>query len=585
MKVVSEKLRPARGGLIFITAVAAMALVVIILSFAMPPPVQEPKTEVVPEAVVERPESPGPQPIVTGEATQEGMVRVNRQWVSKDEAFDILLREKGYARHLDWYLPEEDATRLAMGLLRHDETWLTPEELSRRLRAAEAPVAVAGAEPVKEPKRVEPLPEKPQESPEKIVKQDPEKAAPEPGPTTEPREAAPLTNEIATFLASVQPDEMETHEGLTLFSLTRQEREWEGKGSYYMTLADAVERGVAEIHETGTVDKLLVKKKPGITVFSVGGGIVIGGWQCRLIGPDVVLSTDATEAYISVYCAEQGRWKGDETFEVADFVAVSEVRKKSYNSEEQSRIWSTISKLRRSQGVHSSDKAYHKLYEKRSVKKRITAFVEAFARFKDKVVNRPHTVGIAALVDGRIVGADLFINNELLAEYYDSLIRTYALEAAMLKAGREELPAKARLVEIMREFVASAARSSYSSAGDASYLEYRIKGVQADLYGYGLSTDRIPVHVSLFSNGTEMKQTTLVTRPPKAVKKALDAPGDEPPSSTSKAIPLDEAAAAKLRKEGRLKPRVPLPPSPPGLPTPKKVVPKNPVVVPGFPGR
>lgn len=570
-KVVSEMLRPAKGGLI-VSLTAAAAVLVIALTFALLPGQPEPPP-VIRVVEVEPPVSTGPEPVYSPLATQEGMVRLNGEWMPKSEALALLLEEKGYSSHNDWFVPREDATSLAMGLFPHEDSWLTTEELARRLAPAEnTSDAMAQTDTPEEP-GIDGPPETPEDKPEEQVVREPETPV---TPEHKTRPAVPR-NEVAALLAAIVPEESESHEGLTLVTLTRQQKDWEGKGSFYMTLADAVGRGFAEIKETGTVSKLLVTKKPGIALFSIGGGIVIGGWQNRLTGPDIVFSADTTEAYMNVYCAEQGRWKGEKTFDVADYVAVADLRKKSYNSEEQEYIWKSIKELRRSQGVHTSNSSLHRLYEKRAIKEQIAAFESAFSGLKEKLTNRPHTVGIAALVDGRIVGADLFLNNELLVQHFDHLLRTYAVETAIMKEDDAQTPPEDELRKKTGDFIASAARSSYSSTGDTSYLEYRITDAQTELYGYALTTETMPVHVSLFANGSGLKERKLVARPPEPVEKAQDAPGKQPSSSEKKDPSLSEAAA-KLRKEGKIKPRVPLPPSPkpqaPELPRNRLIAPR-----------
>lgn len=587
IKVISEMLRPARGGLIFLATVAAAALFVIILTYTLTSPVQSPPVEKR-VAETDRKGTQNPTPVHVPQVTQEGMVRIDGEWMSKDEALAQMLEEKGLRKSGDWFLPEEDATNLAMGMQLYEGRWLTPEELARQLGAAESK-AVAEVKPAEVEKAAEPVrqPEPPQET---IAKQ-PEEPAPLEKPKTERRKVTerPVAgNGVAAFLSTVLPDEVESHEGLTLCSLTRQEQEWEGKREFYVTLADAVERDIAEIRETGKVSKLVVKKDSDVAIIALGGGIVIGGWQNRLIGPDVYFSKDVTEATMDVYCAEQGRWKGSKTFSVAEYLAVSDLRKKSYNAEEQDYIWKSIKKIRKSQKVYSLNKSYHKLYEKRTVKKQIAAIEKAFSDLKERLKNKPHTVGVAVLVDGQIVAADLFVNNGLLLGHFDQLVRAYALDAIMAQAGDAAQPAEKQVRERVGEFIATAARSTYSPSGDETYLEYRITDSQSDLFGYALSASNVPVHVSLFGDSAGLKQQETVARRPKVVVKKDDEKKDDPATARKKKVALEEAAAAKLRKEGKIKPVAPLPPSPPSPPAPpapKYPQPKSRLVAPRLPGR
>jgi hypothetical protein len=570
MRVVSERLRPARGGLIILAAAAAAVLLVIILATAGLP---RQTGELPPETIADvRDDGPTePRAVYTPEATQKGLVRLDGQWVGKEEALAKLLGEKGFQKQGDWLVPTEDAENLAMGLVRYEDTWLTPEELARKLSAEERAsrtLADAGGKLEKEK-----TPRAPGVTPEEEAPKEPAMADREPkSEPPKPLDRPVAKNNVASFLSTVLPDENETHSGVTVFSLTRQEKDWAGKGEYYMTLADAVGQGLATIEETGKVNRLRVKKKEGVTLFTIGGGIMIGGWQNRLTGPDVVLSRDVTEAQIEVYCAEKGRWKGNKTFSPAPYVAIASLRRESYNSEKQDRIWKTIKELRKSQRVHTSSSSIHKLYEKRSIRKQVEEFEKAFAGLKDKLRGKPHTIGIAVLVNGRVVGADLFVNNDLLVDHFDQLVRTYAVEAVLAKKSADVEPDGDRMKAGVGEFIACAARSDYGTAGSADYLEYRISDSQTDLFGYALSAGNAPLHVSLFADGSDLEESEPVSRPPRTVKTAHDKPADPKSGTAGKRDYTDEEAAAKLLKDRKNKPRAiaPPPPKPKAVPVPPK---------------
>ncbi len=558
MKVVSERLRPAKGGLIILATAAAAVLFVIILATAGLPRAAELQPETITAVPDESKAKPGE--IYTPEATQEGLVRINGQWVDKKEALSMLLGEKGLEKQGDWLVPSEDAGNLAMGLVRYEDSWLTPEELARKLLSEEkASTALADSKAALEKEKYERPPE---EAPAEKVPEGPDMAHKEPKSEAPKLMERPVAeNSVASFLSTVLPDESQTHSGVTVISLTRQEKDWAGKGEYYMTLADAVAQGQATIEETGKVNRLRVTKKEGVAIISPGGGIMIGGWQNRLTGPDVVLSRDVTEAQIEVYCAEKGRWKGDKTFTPAPYMAVAALRRESYNSEKQDRIWKTIKELRKSQRVHTSSSSIHKLYEKRSIKKQVEEFEKAFAGMKDKLRGKPHTIGIAVLVNGRVVGADLFVNNDMLVDHFDQLVRTYAVEAVLAKKSADFESDSDRMRAGVGEFLACAARSDYGSAGNADYLEYRISDSQSDLFGYALSAGKVPLHVSLFANGGDLDESEPVSRPPRAVKTAQDKPADpKAGTATQKKDYTDEEAAAKLLKDRKNKPKAIAPP-------------------------
>jgi hypothetical protein len=534
------------------------------------------------------------------------MVHINGQWVTRDRALSLMLREKGYIHYKDWFLPREEAAGVAKGLYWHEGEWLSREELSRRFRAAEdSPPLLAAVEAEATEKKGKVEPETPSEQRKAVADRPPREArkavadrSPSEastgagsgvGPVTAKRETVPRktgtaprrANKVHAFLASVRPGQGEFHHGLTLFSLIRRQEEWGGKDTMYMTLREAVARGVAKIKETGTVSRLLVEKRRGTALFTVGGTIILGGRQDRMIGPDVVLDSEMTKAYIMTYCIEQSRWKGSKTFDIADCLAVSELRKRSYNGERQQSVWQEVEKLRQAHGIRKSGGSYQKLLTKYAVKRQLRRYEKAFRDFRKKLETEPAAIGLAAMVNDRLVGADLFVNKELFLSCLDELMRTYAAEAALAKGKAAKAPPDTSMREKISRLLSSAMQAACSSAGNQNYLEYRLSDGRSNLYGYALATERAPVHISLFADGRGLTQARAISRPPNSTleprKPVARPPRPEPKPHKPSSIndDLEKAGAVKRLKEGKLKPFAPLTPPKPEPPAPVK--PRTPV--------
>lgn len=83
----------------------------------------------------------------------------------------------------------------------------------------------------------------------------------------------------------------------------------------YATLSEAMEKGMVEVKETGSVQELTVENlSKGTTVFLNAGDIVKGGRQDRTVRDDLVLPPRSGQVALATFCVEHGRWskRGEE---------------------------------------------------------------------------------------------------------------------------------------------------------------------------------------------------------------------------------------------------------------------------------
>lgn len=213
-----------------------------------------------------------------------------------------------------------------------------------------------------------------------------------------------------------------TRTGLTVFPLQLGSR----PGSGFLTLDEALRRDELAIREKGNgeVPWLLLRNDSQHPVFLLGGEIIVGGKQNRIVREDVLLPARSGWIEVSVYCGEQNRWRGPESgFKSKGTLSSPSLRSMAAGAATQDRVWQEIDGQLGRAKVESSTRSYQRLYETESVSRRLDACVAEFRRFPDR-----RTVGCVVLSGRRILGCDLFSDSDLFARLWPKIIRSYATD-------------------------------------------------------------------------------------------------------------------------------------------------------------
>ena len=79
-------------------------------------------------------------------------------------------------------------------------------------------------------------------------------------------------------------------------------------GPIPLTLQEAMAKGAARIHETGSVNQLELENLSDDEIFVQSGDIVKGGQQDRVLTMSLLLPPHSGRISIAAFCVEQGRW-------------------------------------------------------------------------------------------------------------------------------------------------------------------------------------------------------------------------------------------------------------------------------------
>lgn len=303
-----------------------------------------------------------------------------------------------------------------------------------------------------------------------------------------------------------------THEGVSIYLLKGPSQ----PGPVPLTLAEALDKGVIEVHETGNVRELKIENKGKDAVFVQLGDIVKGGRQDRVLTVSLLLKPSSGLVPIGAYCVEQGRWSARGMEDARKFAASETLlpsreakvaiakpavsgaasvlaappprsaieaelnaaqRREPLQAIEQrmgalvdgrvdsqGEVWRNVDALQRalSSNLSSSvvsDRSRTSLQlslENEKLKSVQAAYVTALepAGLKDDDV-----IGVAVAIGGRIASADLYPSNGLFRKMWPKIVRAAATEAIALK-GKDAPPAPTS--EAVASFLADADKGTRS---------------------------------------------------------------------------------------------------------------------------
>jgi len=252
-----------------------------------------------------------------------------------------------------------------------------------------------------------------------------------PRPIPEPVDQPPLARLVDRLVIGVA----QQYGQLTIYPLQLRWRQ--PTHQRLQTLDAALGNGWLEIREreAASVNRLRVRNVSDHHLFLMAGEMILGGKQNRTIAVDVILPPRSGVIDIEVYCVEQGRWDAGVGFKSSSAVAAGSVRKLAAAAADQRSVWNDIDRQLSAAEVEASNSDYDEFYKTPDVERRMR---EAIARLRMPL---QRTVGVVALVHGRIVAADIFSNVNLFEALWPKLCQSYVTDVIVPfpQARREHL--------------------------------------------------------------------------------------------------------------------------------------------------
>lgn len=239
-----------------------------------------------------------------------------------------------------------------------------------------------------------------------------------------------------------------------------------------LTLKEAQQKNLVIVRElpNATVSQVLVENKSNKPILLIGGEVILGGKQDRIISHDYIVPPKET-ATVKVYCVEPGRWvpqEQGEKFDSAPSVAASEIRKSAQVENSQQSVWhqnamvqseisqnlrsrpsqvpnertqlqlqAPQSQMPQSQAPQSSE-SYRQVLTDADVQKETDPYIRAI---KSHLLKDTKVCGIIVAVNGKIEWLDVFNDPSLFRKIAPSLLHSAAIQALAKRSQAKSLRA------------------------------------------------------------------------------------------------------------------------------------------------
>jgi len=265
----------------------------------------------------------------------------------------------------------------------------------------------------------------------------------------------------------------------------------------FLTLDEGLRSGEVVVSEAGSVAPLVRPRRDGVLhpprgdgaqvnrlvlvnnskkpLLLLAGEIVTGGKQDRIIGKDRLVPAESDPIDLSVFCVEPGRWvasSGNYDFKAPvalggamGAMVQPSVRSKAMADKDQHKVWNEVAQARSGMAEAVSVEAagppvpeiaetssYAKVLQNERVQNELETVAAPMQQEYQSVIRQLHdknAVGVVVAVNGEIIWADVFASTNLLEKYWPKLVRSYAAEAVVRRAGSGSASAK-----LAQEFLA-----------------------------------------------------------------------------------------------------------------------------------
>lgn len=221
-----------------------------------------------------------------------------------------------------------------------------------------------------------------------------------------------------------------------------------GKGKHFISLAEALEKGVVVIDETNDVNHLSAANHSDEDyVFIQSGDIIKGGRQDRTLSQDVVLPPKSGKISLDAFCVEQGRWsqrgreKSDKFSSSKKGLSSKRLKLAAKQAKSQQAVWDAVAaeqeklgrRIGKSVRKQASATSLQLSLEDEDVEKRIQAYLQALLPAGR---GKKDAIGFACAINGRFNSADIYGDPALFQKLWPKLIEAAACEALSMSDGK-----------------------------------------------------------------------------------------------------------------------------------------------------
>ena len=208
-----------------------------------------------------------------------------------------------------------------------------------------------------------------------------------------------------------------------------------------------------------SVNQLVLVNRGKRPVILLAGELVSGGKQDRIIAKDRIVAPGSEPLPLDVFCVEHGRWSSGSQFVESKTIVHPSVREQAAVKQDQNDVWSAVTRgtmakaapaapapalstgaISSAVSAEAPTQSYDKIYKSRRVGVSIDSFVDTVQRRFAKATSGlkgERVVGVVVAYGGEVAWSDIFASDDLFAQYWPKLLRSYAVEALARPTLRE----------------------------------------------------------------------------------------------------------------------------------------------------
>jgi len=279
--------------------------------------------------------------------------------------------------------------------------------------------------------------------------------------------------------------------GLSIVPIYRVDRP---KARDFIDFGEAVRNGGIEVTEVegGRVPQVRISNLSKKIVFLMGGEILTGAKQDRILASDILLAPGTKNLVAPVFCVEHGRWTAvTPAFTTKGNIGTFELRAKAMEKSggAQSEIWDRVAEQNARVGVASPTGAYQDAYERPENKAQIEEIEKKMSEIPRLMTD---TIGVVIGLGGKVVSVDVFADPEMFRAQWPKILRSSALSAL---SGRADVPLPQTAAA---DFLKGLAGKSYQ-AKDGLDMGTEYSCLDAAVNAQALVLDKDVVHLAAFA--------------------------------------------------------------------------------------
>ena len=233
--------------------------------------------------------------------------------------------------------------------------------------------------------------------------------------------------EINYLLDSIEIGKPVYNKNLTVIPIYRINK---NKENNFILLEEALRKNYLKITELdeGNVPQVNITNKSDKIIFLMGGEIITGCKQDRIVARDIIIGAKRKNLIIPVYCVEQGRWSyNSNNFYSKKNLGTYNLRAEAQKSNgDQSKIWIEVSKYVNKNNIKSKSFNYQDVYENKEIKDKIKSIEKDLTN----IINlKNNTTGVIIAVGDNVISLDIFVSQYMFKEYWPKILKSSAFSS------------------------------------------------------------------------------------------------------------------------------------------------------------